>query len=134
MKIRAQSVVTFCCGYLLLLSCLAVFPTPYIGVGLSLLIESIAAGYYLHVMQVEIHETPAMSLTQWPILDIKGLSRLLHLGMFTNVIQFAYAAMAIALCLPLFLVICITVHLAKAQANFSDLTQLFAAAGIRRWP
>ncbi|MDP3506939.1 MAG: DUF4013 domain-containing protein [Candidatus Melainabacteria bacterium] len=136
--IRGESLAAFCYGYLLLLACLGAFKLPWIGLGLSFIIESIAAGYYLHIMQVEIHGTPGTSLAHWPKLDIKGVAKLLKLGMFTNLIQITYAAFALSLSLPLFIVVCLTVApVGFEQVNAPYLTsyaQLFMTSAAFTMP
>lgn len=99
--VKSESLASLCGGYLLLLTVLICWELPWIGLALSLAVESIAAGYYLKVMQDEIHgESERSHLALWPTLHGGNILQLLRLGVLTNVIQIAYGAIAVLPTLP----------------------------------
>lgn len=133
--VRSESLAAFCFGYLILLACLAAFRLPLIGLGLSFVIESIAAGYYLRIMQDEIHGVALRSLALWPSLNVTDLIRLFKLGIFTNLIQVVYALLALGLSLPLFLVVCLSVGVGPTDgASAISYAQLFFSSAVFTMP
>jgi|GEM_PF-1167377 len=129
--IKSKSLASFCSGYLLLLAVLLFWELPWIGLFLSLAVESVAAGYYLKVMQEEIHgSTERYHLALWPKLNVSDLVLLLKLGLLTNVIQIAYAALAFALSLPVFVAIYLGVFRSFEVMDISTLMQLLLPAAL----
>lgn len=114
--IKSESLASFIYGYILLLAVLGVFRLPWVGVLLSFFIESVAAGYYLRIMQEEIHGDAHKHLAIWPRLNLSDLMRLFKLGLFTNLVQVVYALFALSLSLPLYCLVLLAVNSPGAAA------------------